>query len=181
MDFGGGEQAPGNQLAGLDVGGAQQGARFGAKDGDVAALGKLVATREPGKPMSVEVKDVKGVARKVDLDVVLTPRLIGLSDQTVLFNRALVDLRAQLAATSDPFRQSVIRLNTAVALARLGECAIARDELKQVQLPDRPGVGNGTVQYLLGVCAEALGNRAEAEAAKSKLQAALTRIEGQRA
>ena len=34
-----------------------------------------------------------------------------------------------------------------------------------MQLPDRPGVGNGTVQYLLGVCADELGNRAEAEAA----------------
>ena len=97
--------------------------------------------------------------------MVVTPRLIGMSDQTVLFNRALVDLRARLASTTDPFQQSVIRLNTAVALARLGECATARDELKQVQLPDRPGVGNGTVQYLLGVCAEELGNRAEAEAA----------------
>ena len=71
----------------------------------------------------------------------------------------------QGAAASDPFQQSVIRLNTAVALARLGECGVARDELKQVQLPDRPGVGSGTVQYLLGVCAEELGNRAEAEAA----------------
>jgi Flp pilus assembly protein TadD len=132
---------------------------------DVAALARAVATRQPGKPMAVDLKDLKGAAKKAELDVVLTPRLIGMSDQTVLFNRALVDLRAQLAAASDPFQQSVIRLNTAVALARLGECAIARDELKQVQLPDRPGVGNGTVQYLLGVCAEELGNRAEAEAA----------------
>ena len=57
----------------------------------------------------------------------------------------------------------MIRLNTAVALTRVGECVAARDELKQVQLPDRPGVGPGTVHYLLGVCAEELGNRAEAE------------------
>ena len=132
---------------------------------DVAALAKVVSTRQPGKPIAVELKDAKGTARKADVDVVSTPRLISLSDQTVLFNRTLVDLRAQLAAASDPFQQSVIRLNTAVALARLGECAVARDELKQVQLPDRPGVGTGTVQYLLGVCAEQLGNRAEAEAA----------------
>jgi hypothetical protein len=131
----------------------------------VAALAKLVSSRQPGKTMAVELKDPKGGAKKADVDVVVTPRLIGLSDQTVLFNRTLVDLRAQLAAASDPFRQSVIRLNTAVVLARLGDAAGARDELKQVQLPDRPGVGNGTIQYLLGVCAEELGNRAEAEAA----------------
>jgi hypothetical protein len=132
---------------------------------DAAALAKVVATRQPGAPVPVEAKDLKGVAKKADIEVFVAPRLLGVSDQTVLFNRALVDLRARLAAASDPFEQSVIHLNTAVALTRLGECGIARDELKQVQLPDRPGVGPGTVQYLLGVCAEELGNRAEADAA----------------
>jgi hypothetical protein len=34
-----------------------------------------------------------------------------------------------------------------------------------VKLPEGPGVGNGTVQYLLGLCADSLGNRAEAETA----------------
>jgi hypothetical protein len=34
-----------------------------------------------------------------------------------------------------------------------------------VKLPEGPGVGNGTVQYLLGLAADNLGNRAEAEAA----------------
>jgi len=66
---------------------------------------------------------------------------------------------------SDPFEQAVIRLNTAVALSRIGDWNAARSELQQVKLPDRPGVGTGTVQYLLGLCADALGNRAEAETA----------------
>jgi predicted Zn-dependent protease len=77
----------------------------------------------------------------------------------------LLDLRARAAELTDPFEQSVVRLNTAVALGRIGEWAAAQVELRQVKLPDRPGVGSGTVQYLLGVAAEALGNRAEAEAA----------------
>jgi hypothetical protein len=132
---------------------------------DVSALDKVIASRKPGENVALELRDPKGGVRKAEIAVFQTPRLIGLSDQTVLANRALVDLRARLALTTDPFEQSVIRLNTAVALARLGECVSARDELKQVQLPDRPGVGPGTVQYLLGVCAEQLGNRAEAEAA----------------
>jgi hypothetical protein len=34
-----------------------------------------------------------------------------------------------------------------------------------VKLPDRPGVGNGTIQYLLGMAADALGQRADAEVA----------------
>ena len=75
---------------------------------DVAELAAMVSTRQPGTPMAVVLKDMKGAAKKADLDVVVTPRVIGMSDQTVLFNRALVDLRAQLAATADPFQQSVI-------------------------------------------------------------------------
>jgi len=34
-----------------------------------------------------------------------------------------------------------------------------------VKLPEGAGVANGTVQYLLGLCADRLGNRAEAETA----------------
>ncbi len=132
---------------------------------DGATLDKLIASRKPDETLAVELKDAKGAPKRADLSVFLTPRLIGMSDQTILANRALVDLRSRLVSADDPFQQAVIRLNMAVALTRLGECASARDELKQVQLPDRPGVGNGTVQYLLGVCAEELGNRAEAEAA----------------
>ena len=73
------------------------------------------------------------------------------------------DLRARSAGITDPFEQAVVRLNTAIALGRVGEWSTAQAELRQVKLPDRPGVGNGTVQYLLGVAAEALGSRAEAE------------------
>ncbi len=132
---------------------------------DAAALSKLVAARHDGDTMPLELHDASGTAKRAELKVFLTPLLMGLSDRAVLANRALLDLRARLAATNDPFQQSVIRLNTAVALIRVGECNAARVELKQVQLPDRPGVGGGTVQYLLGVCAEEQGNRAEADTA----------------
>jgi Flp pilus assembly protein TadD len=48
---------------------------------------------------------------------------------------------------------------------RLGNWAEARTELAKVQLPAGPGVSNGTVQYLLGLCYEALGQTVEAERA----------------
>lgn len=132
---------------------------------DASALAKLVADHTPGSPMALELRDGKGATRRADASVFLAPRLIGLADQTVLVNRVLVHLRARLAAATDPFEQSIIRLNTAVALGRIGDWTAARDQLKQVQLPDRPGVGNGTVQYLIGLAAQELGNRAEAETA----------------
>ncbi|MGQ0735253.1 MAG: PEGA domain-containing protein [Acidobacteriota bacterium] len=129
---------------------------------DVAALLRIVAGKGAGSVLAVELRDAKGASKRAELSVFLTPRLMGLSDQTLLANRVLMDLRARLAAATDPFQQSVIRLNTAVALARLGDYSAAQSELRQVKLPDGPGVGNGTVQYLYGVCAQELGNRSEA-------------------
>ena len=68
-------------------------------------------------------------------------------------------------AATDTFEQAVIRLNVAVALARLADWSAARDELLKVSLPEQSDVGNGTVQYLLALAAENLGHRDEAEAA----------------
>jgi hypothetical protein len=132
---------------------------------DAAALARLAADRKPGDAVSLDVRDASGAARRIDLKVLPTPRLIGLSEQGLLSNRILLDLRSRLADATDPFEQSVIRLNMAVALARVGDWSAAREELQRVKLTDQPGVGNGTVQYLLGLASESLGNRAEAEAA----------------
>lgn len=93
------------------------------------------------------------------------PRLIGLSENGLLANRILLDLRSRLAAATDPYQQSVIRLNMAVAMARVEDWAGALEELQRVKLPEQTGVGNGTVQYLVGLAAESLGDRAAAETA----------------
>jgi tetratricopeptide (TPR) repeat protein len=132
---------------------------------DALSLEKIVAAHKAGDTIALDVKDAAAAARKADVKVFLTPRLIGLSEQGLLVNRILLDLRARAADGGDPFEQAVIRLNTAVALARIGDWNAAKAELAQLKLPDRPGVGNGTIQYLIGVCADALGNRAEAETA----------------
>ena len=95
----------------------------------------------------------------------MRPRVIGVSDQTLLVNRTLVALRARLGEAKDPAEQASIRLNLAAALARLESWSDARAELQQVTLTDGPGVGTGTVQYLIGLCAARLGNRADAETA----------------
>jgi hypothetical protein len=165
----------GAAIVGVDTNGPAAAAKLQAGDivvsaggepvADASTLAKLVAAHKPGTPMTLGLRGAKGVTRNADVDVFLAPRLIGLSDQSLLANRVLVDLRARLASSTDAFEQSVIRLNTAVALGRVGDWTSARDLLKQVQLPDRPGVGNGTVQYLLGVSELELGSRAQAETA----------------
>jgi len=130
---------------------------------DATALAKVVSGRAAGQNLPMEARDAAGATKRVELPVFLTPRIIGLVEQGIPVNRVLLDLRARSAGITDPFEQAVVRLNTAIALGRVGEWSTAQAELRQVKLPDRPGVGNGTVQYLLGVAAEALGSRAEAE------------------
>ena len=132
---------------------------------DAAALTALLAGRKADEDLTLDIKDRSGAAKKVDTRVFMTPRLIGLNDQSLMINKILVDLRNRLQTPGDPITDSVMRLNLAVALARVGSWSEARLELQRVKLNDGPGVAAGTVHYLLGLAAERMGNLAEAEAA----------------
>ncbi len=132
---------------------------------DAAGLANLLAGRKQDEDMTLDMKDKAGAPKKADVKVFMTPRLIGLNDQSLLINKILVDLRGRVQQPGDPVTDSVMRLNLAVALARVGSWADARIELQRVKLNDGPGVSAGTVQYLLGLAAERMGNNAEAEAA----------------
>jgi hypothetical protein len=132
---------------------------------DAAALTTLLAGRKADEDLTLELKDKAGVAKRADVKVLMTPRLIGMNDQSLMINKILVDLKARLLAPGEPINDSVMRLNLAVALARVGLWSDARLELQRVKLNEGPGVSNGTVQYLLGLAAERMGNAAEAEAA----------------
>jgi hypothetical protein len=130
---------------------------------DAGALAALLAGRKADEDLTLELKDKAGAPKRADVKVFMTPRLVGLNDQSLMINRLLVDLRARAQTPSDPALESVMRLNMAVALARVGAWNDARTELQRVKLADGPGVANGTVLYLLGLVAERLGNLAEAE------------------
>jgi len=90
---------------------------------------------------------------------------VAMNDQSLLFNNLVIVLRARLAQSPGGASDPVVRLNLAVALMRLGNFEAARTELSKVQLTAGPGVSNGTVQYLSGLCYEALGQTAEAQQA----------------
>jgi membrane-associated protease RseP (regulator of RpoE activity) len=162
--------------------GIQAGSVVATADGkpvaDAAALNAAVAARTASAPLALEVKDAAGAQKRVELTVQMRPRLIGVNDQTLLVNRTLVALRARLADAPDGDEKAAIRLNLAAALTRLESWDEARTELQQVTLPDGPGIGTGTVQYLMGLCAARQGNRADAEAA-FKQAAASTSLLGE--
>ena len=64
---------------------------------DAAALAAAVSTHTGARRLALEVKDKAGATKKVDVKVVMRPRLIGISDQTLFVNRTLVTLRARLS------------------------------------------------------------------------------------
>jgi tetratricopeptide (TPR) repeat protein len=162
-------------VVGVDAGGPA--ARAGLAVGDVitevngqpvadaSRLGALIGSAKPDDQVAVIARDRLGAAKRAELRLVAVPQLIAMIDETLLFNKLLLDFRSQLQAPINPLEESVSRLNLSVALMRLGNWNDARVELEKVRLPDGPGVANGTVQYLLGLCREALGQPAEAEAA----------------
>jgi Flp pilus assembly protein TadD len=128
-------------------------------------LNTILAAKKADEDLTLELKDRAGAAKRADVKVAMAPRLLGLYDQTLLVNRMLLDLRSRLQTQGSPLDDSVLRLNLAAALARVENWSDARTELQRVKLPDGPGVSNGTVQYLIGLCADKLGNRADAETA----------------
>jgi PDZ domain/PEGA domain len=132
---------------------------------DATALSTALAARKANDDLALEIKDRSGAVRRADLKVAMTPRVIGIADRTLVVNAMLVGLRARLSGQTDPAEEAVLRLNLAAALARVEAWGDARTELQRVKLPDGSGVANGTVQYLLGLCADKLGSRTEAEAA----------------
>jgi PDZ domain-containing protein/PEGA domain-containing protein len=169
------KDVPGAVVIGVDANGPA--AKGGVAGGDVilkangqpiadaVALNAMLAQRKVDDDLTLELKDRAGAAKRADVKVGVAPRLVGLYDQTLLVNRTLLDLRSRLQKPGSPMEDSVLRLNLAAALARVENWTEARLELQRVKLPDGPGVSNGTVQYLLGLCADRLGNRADAEAA----------------
>jgi tetratricopeptide (TPR) repeat protein len=142
---------------------------------DVASFLAILGKRRSGERLAIEVKDRSGASRPVELQVSTSPRLVAIADQSWASNALLLFLRAALAQQPEGSDGLVTRLNLAVSLMRVGNYAEALDELGRVRLPPGPRISNGTVQYLAGLCHEALGAQAEAERA---FRAAST-LEGQ--
>jgi membrane-associated protease RseP (regulator of RpoE activity) len=130
-----------------------------------SALATLLAGKSTNDALTLEVKDRAGASKTASVKVAMTPRVIGVNDQMLLANRLLAEFRNRLLTPANAQEEAIIRLNMAAAMVRLQEWTDARNELQNVKLPEGAGVGNGTVQYLLGVCFDNLGNRADAEAA----------------
>ncbi|MBI2835030.1 MAG: PEGA domain-containing protein [Acidobacteria bacterium] len=132
---------------------------------DASGFEKLLAGLKPDTRLSLELRTRDGAAKTADLRVSASPRAVYMEDQTLLFNKLILDFRTRLAGPLASIEEAAARLNLAIALMAAGNWDDARSELERVKLADVVGVSNGTVQYLTGLCHEKLGQLAEAERA----------------
>jgi tetratricopeptide (TPR) repeat protein len=133
--------------------------------GDTADFESYVARTRPGATLVLEVKRRGVSTAPIQVRVVSTPRVVGFYDKSLLANKLLLQFRLLAGEAADPDQQAAARLNLAVALMVLGRWDEAETELRQVSLPDGPGVSKGTVKYLLGLCLDELKRVPEANEA----------------
>ena len=174
-------EVQGAVVASVDAGGGA--AAAGLQPGDVmtsaggtqlngaAHLMMLVNAQPAGQPLSLDLRDRMGVVKKVDVTAQRVPRLVELLDQTVLSNALAVHYASRAYSAATPLDEAAIRLNLAGALMRIENWGDATRELEAVAKiaaalppPVKDAVA-GTAQYLLGACAEAVGDMAGAERA----------------
>ncbi len=123
------------------------------------------AAAPAGGALTLEVRGRDGSTRQVKLPVIETPNPLRLGNRTPVYNKVLLEMREALRTAGGPLEQAVARLNLGIAHLSLGDWDEALDMLRQVELPDGPGVSGGTVAYLMGLCYEALSRSADARAA----------------
>jgi hypothetical protein len=158
--------------AGLAAGDVIVGAA-GAAVASVADLrAKITTLRSPAATLALDVRGPTGASRKVDVAIIMTPETIPLKDPGLLYNRAYIELEEAVKSATSSLEKSAAHLNLAIVHMRLANWDEALAELKETQLPDSSGVSAGTVAYLTGLCLDAQGRPADAQAAFTKAAAA---------
>jgi tetratricopeptide (TPR) repeat protein len=159
----------------LRVAAASPGAEAGLQPGEVidaadghaikqtAELLALVGAKKPKDKIVLHVKGA-GAARAVDVVIGQTPQEIPLNDPALLYNKVMMDLRQQVEGYPGTEAAAFARLNLAVCAMHFGDFAAAHEHLlkARTELPQRPGISQGTALYYLGLALERLGYKKEA-------------------
>jgi hypothetical protein len=115
-----------------------------------------------GQTLTLGVRQPSGASKMVSVTPKLVPDTIPMADKHLLYNGILLRLEQLLREAKTPVDAIASRLNLAIVEMRLGRWGEAARDLEQLRLPEGPGVSGGTISYLLGICYEALGRRADA-------------------
>lgn len=128
-----------------------------------ADLIALVESRKSGDKLGLHLRGPSGT-RTVDVALSQTPQEIPLHDPALLYNKVMMDLRQQVEGYPGSESAAFARLNLALCAMHFGDFAAAHEHLLKArsELPQRPGLSQGTALYYLGLALERLGYRKEA-------------------
>jgi len=150
---------------------AQAGVRAGeivqAADGKpVKQTAELLAAVEPKKAKDKLALQLMGALapHTVELTLAETPQEIPLNDPALLYNKVMMDLRQVVDGYPGTEAAAFARLNLALCAMHFGDYAAAHEHLvkARAELPQRPGISQGTALYYLGLALEKLGYKKEA-------------------
>lgn len=123
----------------------------------------VVSEKKAKDRTSLLFKGASGT-RSVDLIIAQTPQEIPLNEPSLLYNKVMMDLRQQVEGYPGSEAAAYARLNLAICAMHFGDYAAAHEHLLKAkgELPQRPGISQGTALYYLGVALERLGYKKEA-------------------
>ncbi len=127
-----------------------------------ADLLAAVQAKSAKERVSLHVRGASGT-RVVELALAQTPQEIPLNDPALLYNKVMMDLRQQVEGYPGTEAAAFARLNLGLAALHFGDYAAAHDHFVKArnELPQRPGLSQGTAAYYLGLSLEKLGYRKE--------------------
>jgi tetratricopeptide (TPR) repeat protein len=128
-----------------------------------ATLLALVEQKKPKDRLSLDVKGASG-SRSVELTLSKTPQEIPLFEPTLLYNKVMMDLRQQVEGYPGTESAAFAWLNLALCAMHFQDFATAHSHLTKAkaELPERPGISQGTALYYMGVALDRLNYRPQA-------------------
>jgi tetratricopeptide (TPR) repeat protein len=128
-----------------------------------ADLLAAVEQKRPKEKLSLQLKGPSG-PRRLELVLGDTPQEIPLFEPTLLYNKVMMDLRQQVDGYPGTEQAAFAWLNLAIAAMHFQDFAAAHNYLSRAkaELPQRPGLSQGTALYYLGVALERLNYKPQA-------------------
>ena len=128
-------------------------------------LGIRLSTLRTGAEVTVGAMPRSGEAKVLTLSLGAVPDTIPMNDARVVYNKVLLEMEDALQRATTPFEETIARLNVGVTHIQLSNWDQAYEAITQVQLEETNGVSIGTVDYLTGLCLEAIGRMDDARSA----------------
>jgi tetratricopeptide (TPR) repeat protein len=147
--------------------GIQPGEVLFAADGKplkrTADLLSIIEQKKPREKLSLHLKGPGG-DRAVDLVLGQTPQEVPLFEPTLLYNKVMMDLRQVVEGYPGTEDAAFASLNLALCAMHFQDFAAAHNYLQKAkgELPQRPGVSQGTAFYYLGLALERLNYKPQA-------------------